>query len=283
MHRLLVLLYLCLSYATCAADGDAIHIFCKENPADPVEYAKKHPELLKDKTGRNVTVFHWAVVNDQADLVTYLIANKWDVNAPEGNGWTPLHLAAYLGRTKIVKLLLNAKAKCDILTIDHPDASLTLRPSPVTLGTLSDAVTLLGTGNDSRAYIHTKTTPLNLALSNGYLHTAELLIDADANVNLANAHGTTPLMFAQCHENSEDLIKLLLKHKADPNLQAEDGSSSLHVAVAVREVEIVKLLLEAKADLTLKNKAGQTPLEFGRKKDVPKQILKLVTPKKDGK
>ena len=55
------------------------------------------------------------------------------------------------------------------------------------------------------------------------------LIKAGADINARNGNGTTPLMYAKTHAFSTgktDIMKLLLEHGADPQLQDNAGKTA---------------------------------------------------------
>ena len=61
-------------------------------------------------------------------------------------------------------------------------------------------------------------TGLHLAAMWGHPEVAELLLKAGANVNVANDWGVTPLHYAvENRGNNYDVVKVLLKHGADPS------------------------------------------------------------------
>ena len=56
-------------------------------------------------------------------------------------------------------------------------------------------------------------------------------------------------------------VRALIEGKADLNVQAEDGRTSLYEAVVdISQMEIVEALIEGNADLNLQDKDGDTPL-----------------------
>jgi len=57
-----------------------------------------------------------------------------------------------------------------------------------------------------------------------------------------------------------EALKLLLAAGADPNAKAADGTTALHQAVTLQQVEYIRVLVAAGAKLDAVNKRGETPL-----------------------
>ena len=49
------------------------------------------------------------------------------------------------------------------------------------------------------------------------------------------------------------MTKLLLKYRADPNIQQADGDTPLHTAVFKSDITMVELLVKFKADPNISN------------------------------
>ena len=103
--------------------------------------------------------------------------------------------------------------------------------------------------------------PLLTALKHGNIKEAEYLIEHDAEVNQADADGITPLLQA-CKDNNLHMVDLLLNRNADLNIA--DDETPLTVACRSGNVDIVNRLLlnEVTPDLSRKNKQGLTGLEI---------------------
>lgn len=114
-------------------------------------------------------------------------------------------------------------------------------------------------------------TALALAVKNGFLDIATLLISRGANVNTRNNSGQSPL-FLSCWCNYLDLVKLLLEHGAEINTSDQRGWSPLTIAAYHGNSDIVELLLQNNADVTLKDSFGKRAIH--RAKD-PK-IIKIL-------
>ena len=80
-----------------------------------------------------------------------------------------------------------------------------------------------------------------------------------SDVNMKNAYGNTPLIWAAENGHTE-LAKELIGAKADVNVKAKDGKIPLICAVKNGHTEIAKELIGAKADVNVEAKDGKTPL-----------------------
>ena len=105
------------------------------------------------------------------------------------------------------------------------------------------------------------TTALHWAVHWNDSETADLLIRAGANVNMANRYGATPLWLAS-ERGYADVVGTLLKAGVDPNtLALGEGESPLMAAARAGSVETVELLLAHGADVNVKDAwRGQTAL-----------------------
>ncbi|CAM9542120.1 unnamed protein product [Ectocarpus sp. 13 AM-2016] len=73
--------------------------------------------------------------------------------------------------------------------------------------------------------------------------------------------GMTPLHYA-VQNGHKEIVKLLLRHAADPNRQNTSGLSALHMASASTSHEMVTILLDWGADPCIRSKNGLRPSRF---------------------
>jgi ankyrin repeat protein len=148
-----------------------------------------------------------AAMSGNREAVMALVRQKANVNAPQGDGTTALHWAAFHDDVEMVKALLAAGA--------NPKAA-----------TREGAI-----------------TPLSMACTNGGAAVIEALLKAGADANEKNANGTTALMTA-ASAGSVDALRTLLDHGAD--LQAKEsahGQTALMFAAALDRTAAVRFLL----------------------------------------
>ena len=147
--------------------------------------------------------------------VTALIAQRADVNQPQGDGMTALHWTARHGLTEIATALLDA------------GASVT-------------AVTRLG------GY-----TALHLAAQEGHDGVVRVLVERGADPSVSTTTGAVPLHFAAASGNVA-AISTLLGRGADPNVKEPQwGQTPLMFAAAAGRTEAVKRLVAGGADVTI--------------------------------
>ncbi len=73
------------------------------------------------------------------------------------------------------------------------------------------------------------------------------------------------------------IAALLIRHGADVNAAADDGSTPLHTQVADGEerLDVIEVLLEHGADKTRRDKRGLTPLAIARGREEEEIALLL--------
>lgn len=103
----------------------------------------------------------------------------------------------------------------------------------------------------AKEFLELGRTPLHSAAEGaGDINTMRALLDKKANVNLGDANGLAPLHIAA--GKSEKSVQFLLSWNADANLEAKDRSTPLHMAAkssSSENEEVVKALVKGKADM----------------------------------
>uniref|UniRef100_A0A8C5TCU4 Palmitoyltransferase n=1 Tax=Malurus cyaneus samueli TaxID=2593467 RepID=A0A8C5TCU4_9PASS len=175
----------------------------------------------------NVTLLHWAAINNRQELVKYYISKGAIVDQLGGDlNSTPLHWAIRQGHLPMVMLLL--KCGADPSLID-------------------------GEGFSS----------IHLAVLFQHMPIVAYLISKGQNIDTTDFNGQTPLMLTAQKAIGPEPTRFLLKF--NPSLNAVDNvqkNTALHWAIASGNSSAVDLLLEAGASLDIKNVKGETPLDL---------------------
>ena len=143
--------------------------------------------------------------------VRALIAKKADVNAPQNDGGTALHWAAFRGDLELAEILLRAGA--------NPKAANREGSTPLWLAAINGQApmiqALLKAGADPNEKLPLGRSPLMIASRTGQVEAIRVLLEAGADVNAKETlRGTTPLMWA-ADEGHAPALKVLIEHGAD--------------------------------------------------------------------
>mmetsp|Transcript_38752 Transcript_38752/g.52600 ORF Transcript_38752/g.52600 Transcript_38752/m.52600 type:complete len:143 (-) Transcript_38752:157-585(-) len=109
---------------------------------------------------------------------------------------------------------------------------------------------------------------LTLACMQENLEICERLIVAAANVNEVDAHKRTPLLKAARHNSKDEILQLLLKNGAKPDIADEEGNTPLHFAAIRGTKEVAKFLMNLGANPYARNNQGLVPYEVATRNEV---------------
>jgi ankyrin repeat protein len=102
-------------------------------------------------------------------------------------------------------------------------------------------------------------SPLLLATERGVSEIALLLLDHDADPNVASYSGLTPLHIA-AYTGDHTLAKALLRHGARAQCANESGMTPLHNAVIGGHWPVIRLLIAHGAEVNASDREGRTAL-----------------------
>ncbi len=208
---------------------------------DRVRYLAAHGADVNAHDGEGYTPLISATRSGFVDVATFLAAHKADPNLSDLSGWTPLMWAAWGDDPGLVKMLLSHGAKLDATDKD----ALTPLAIAAQNGKLKSTLALIDAGADVNAPVAKGGyTPLMLAVLSGSSDIVTSLIAHGARVNATNAGGVTALMIAAA-SNRTTIAGLLLKSGADVNARSEDGRSALSIAHANNSDAVLKVLEDA--------------------------------------
>lgn len=102
----------------------------------------------------------------------------------------------------------------------------------------------------------------------------KMLLKAGMDINYQDCYGESILISATSHNDNEEIIKFLLEHGANTNLQNDNNETALMWACYEDSPKTIKLLLEAGTDIGLQDDEGNTALmTWARSNDAVKSFL----------
>ena len=207
-----------------------------------------------------------------------------NVNEQDANGFTPFHAAVRRSRKKMSKMLFDHGADISITSDTRQSPLHTVRDPEL-------ARIIIDRTNNIELRDIEGCTPLHSAVNNRALECVKLLIAAGSNVNTVDITGEAPLssaikmrassemieelllnkadvnavhnkntaLFTATLFNRPDMVEVLLRYGADPNVRGHRGDIALHVC---QNAEITKLLLNSGSKVNLKNRDGRSRLSL---------------------
>ena len=156
----------------------------------------------------NCSALHAASIEDHPDVVQVLIDNGANVNAQDVYGMPPLQITAKHGYVEVAKKLLQAGADLEIKN-------------------------------------NYKQTALYCAATGRHVGIVKLFLKYGANIKAREKSGGTVLHTFLSHQGEEDsnLLKILLRHGANPNAMSHHGHYPLIIACSKRYISSTLLLI----------------------------------------
>ena len=180
--------------------------------------------------------------SDRASIRT-LLKQRIDVNAPQADGMTALHWAAYRDDLETAKFLASANAN---VTNRYGVTPLSLACQN---GNTAMVELLLERGGDPNTTLRGGETVLMTAARTGKAGPVKVLLAKGAKVDTKERRGQTALMWAAA-DGHADVIELLLKAGADLRAALPDsGFTPLFFAARDGRADVVRVLLKAGADV----------------------------------
>ncbi|CAL2035173.1 unnamed protein product [Caenorhabditis brenneri] len=220
--------------------------------------------------------------NSQHEKIEHLVkllgpeSSKLLISSQSANGFTPLHIAIYRGDIEILKALLST----ELVDLDQSGRHL-LPPLHLAamLGASEMISMLLNGGANIHATDFVHFTALHCATYFGQEQAVKTLLDASADSNLGGAVNDRPLHLAAA-KGLTVVTKLLLEAKADPMLSDDEGNQALHYAAKSGNLAILNTLINHIRGLNdricSRNLYGDTALHlscYSGRLDVVKAIL----------
>mmetsp|Transcript_1626 Transcript_1626/g.3779 ORF Transcript_1626/g.3779 Transcript_1626/m.3779 type:complete len:791 (+) Transcript_1626:519-2891(+) len=175
-------------------------------------------------------LLHWASLNDQKEVLEYLVSVSVDLDQRNPRGEVALHWACLNGNLRSVHLLIDAG--CDRMA------------------------------SDARGY-----SAMHHAAQFGRSIVLACLLRRGLNVDIRDNNGRTPLHWA-AYKGEDRCAQWLLEHGADVSAQDFERCLPIHWAALQGLTSMSHVLLKygAISHLTMKDRTGGTPAALAREK-----------------
>lgn len=218
----------------------------------------------KDKDG--MTPLHWAVLNNKQPWVQALVKSQSDRSSKDNLGCTPLYLALRKGLVGIINILQEGGG-----IVDGWQRFISETPvdSDIELLLASRSIRLDIMGIDGMV-------PLRLAIRAGRKGLAKVLLDSGADPNAIVNRTRECALYPASGSGDLEMVKLLLKYKANPSYPTRYRWTPLHLAIGGGYKAIAQALLEAGADPAAAADTGETPLDMTTNEEMRALIHKFL-------
>lgn len=249
-----------------------LHIAVKNDTISPLVLRCLIIELganLNKLNGEGYTPLHICVIEGRDNCLAEVIKNeKLNVNkcskgAEKFNGHTALHMAVELGRTEMVKCLLQWDADVNSVNDDgYTPLHISVQKGRAEcFAELIKEETLDFNKAAEKFHLH---TPLHIAVDSHSSEMVKLLIQLGADVNSLNDDGYTPLHISVLKGHTSCFKELIRVPTLEVNKRSKgaaefNGHNALHMALTKKRKECVDLLMKHKElDVNLVVDAGCT-------------------------
>jgi uncharacterized protein len=161
--------------------------------------------------GATLTLFEACAAGEVERTERLMASDRSQVDGFSADGWTPLHLAAYFGHTKIAEMLLAHGA--EVTARSRNSTGNTALHAALAGNHKLVAGLLMGHGADVNAADAAGWRPLHLAAANNNIDAMNALLEQGADVHAPNREGQTALSLAQ-ERNHREAAALLRRHGA---------------------------------------------------------------------
>jgi ankyrin repeat protein/predicted DNA-binding WGR domain protein len=232
-------------------------IFCAAiNPHADVfirMYESLDDRFIRDEDSS--TIIFYAALNENHEVLQYLLENNTEFREANKKKLTPLMMAAMLGRSKNVELLMK---KMDISKKKSRDGYAAIHYA--ILGNHFETVrVLIENGADVNLAGKDRLSPIAIASCYGYYDIAKLLLDKGAKVLKKDKFKRSPLIMAikNCHAR---VASLLLAHGCPFDEPDSSDNYPIHYCCSYGCHEGLELLIKAGANPNVYNSWKLTPI-----------------------
>ena len=217
---------------------------------------------------------------NDVNIVRQLLAADRQYVQAERKGTTPLHVAARAGSTESIALILQTDPSAANV---QDCSGFTPFARAAESGRVEAMRQLLAVRPESiQDRDDAMFTPLHRSAGNGHVEATKFLLDMGANINETDSKLVETPLFHACRIGSADVVRLLVERGANVNVFNAAYSSCLFTAVLSlsedigKSAEVLEILLKHGAKPDVQNNFSDTPLSFAVKLKCKRAIVILL-------
>ncbi|XP_072282409.1 protein phosphatase 1 regulatory subunit 12C isoform X12 [Pyxicephalus adspersus] len=207
-------------------------------------------EIIDSTNADGISALHQACIDENLEVVEFLVNHGANVNQADNEGWTPLHVAASCGYMEIAEYLLKHSANIAAVNSDGD--------VPLDIAEDDCMETLL------RAEIEKRGIDIEAAKREEeevMLQDARQWLNAGKIEDIRHPKTGASALHVAAAKGYVEIMRLLLQAGFDPNVQDKDGWTPLHAAAHWGVEEACRLLVENFCDMNALNNVGQRPCD----------------------
>ncbi len=214
---------------------------------------------INAKDENSFSLLHYAVLNNNLEMVRYLLLNNIDVNSQNNDLNSALHLSVIYNYLGIFKTLIKHNALIDLKNKDGET------PLMLSIKLKRDEMSNILLSYNAKIDVKNNRDE-NIVFFASHAGNLKLVLDSIENnkdlLYSKNMNNDTLLHISAKLDNYE-LTKLLLEKGLEPNILNKDNETPLFNAARENNIEIASLLINNGALIEFKNKFGETIYDYG--------------------
>lgn len=215
---------------------------------------------------------HYVVIFGHAQILPLFLEYKYDTML-DNYGFTLLHYACFYGHSTSAEVLCENEHILNTVEQQIQKNRFTALHAAASNGQDVCLSFLIHTFQSKYPNLveskdHLGRSALHVCASNDDTECANVLIQANCDLNAVSNNGDTPLMLA-VSKNSLNMVQILLENNADLKVVNKDRNSALHLALISGHEASAKLVLEKIEDIKFINSTnnnGDTALHLAASK-----------------
>jgi ankyrin repeat protein len=214
------------------------------------------------------SALHVCAKHGHTDVCDLLLERGASVNVQNKAGWTPMHYAASSGFFEMVEMLRSYGAHADILNKMQQSPVDLARSHGYSriVDVLRNRPPRSGTTVQREKVTMAKEKMLSRAIFANDEASVAGLLDEGADVNWVNPTTSISPLHVAVKQGKVKMARLLLERGADANIQTKAGWTALHFAATKSDYEMATLLREFGARADFNNEWMKAPTDIAKDK-----------------